>query len=388
MQVKAKTKRYHFIDWLRALAVLFVFLMHSARFFAPVSAPIHNAQTSPVALGFFVFVHLWIMPLFFFLAGATLKIATENRSTVELIRQRVKRLVIPFLFGVIFLAPLQSYLTKLHEGAYRYSFLAFYVHSLTSLPLMRNPRILGALGHHLWFLAYLFIFSVLALPVFGLLRTARGQRLIQSVGATGARPGGIFLPTLPLIAIHILIRVARPAYLDWADFAYWFIVFMYGSMIVFDPQILQAISRQRMVALFVGCCCFTAMLTLNITGKAVFMHWLTAPIYSVTDVLLLFLWGLNTWSWVLFFTGIAIQYFDHSTHTLSYANEAVLPIYILHQTVLFAIGFYVVQLDLGILAKFLMLSTTAMVTTLAAYEGCVRRVNVLRLLFGMRGRQR
>jgi hypothetical protein len=252
---------------------------------------------------------------------------------------------------------------------------------------MRNPRILAAGGHHLWFLAFLFIFSVLALPVFSLLRTERGQRLIQSIGTAGAKPGGIFLPALPLVAVHILIRIARPAYCDWADFAYWLIIFIYGFILVSDARVLQTITRQRMAALFVGTCCFAAMLALNLTGKVVFMHWLTAPTYSLADVLLLLLWGINTWAWMLFFTGIAIRYFDYGSRILSYTNEAVLPFYMLHQTALFAVGFYVVQWDLGILAKFLVLSTTAMVLTLSAYEGCVRRVNLLRFLFGMLGRR-
>ncbi len=60
-----------------------------------------------------------------------------------------------------------------------------------------------------------------------------------------------------------------------------------------------------------------------------------------------------------------------------------MPFYILHQTVIISIGYYVVQWTAGVGIKYLVISSTSLVTIMVIYE-IVRRVNVLRFLFGMR----
>jgi len=65
-------------------------------------------------------------------------------------------------------------------------------------------------------------------------------------------------------------------------------------------------------------------------------------------------------------------------------TEAVLPFYILHQTVITIIGFYVIQWNLGIAPEYLIIASTSFIAIIAIYELLVRRINVLRFLFGMR----
>ena len=72
---------------------------------------------------------------------------------------------------------------------------------------------------------------------------------------------------------------------------------------------------------------------------------------------------------------------------LAYANEAVLPFYILHQTVIIVIGVYVVQWAAGVEVKYLTISKTLLVAIMAIYELVVRRINLLRFLFGMKTRR-
>jgi hypothetical protein len=69
---------------------------------------------------------------------------------------------------------------------------------------------------------------------------------------------------------------------------------------------------------------------------------------------------------------------------LAYGNEALLPFYILHQTVILAVGWFIIPLDLSILLKLLIISTTSFVIIMALYELLIKRFNVLRFLFGMR----
>jgi hypothetical protein len=82
--------------------------------------------------------------------------------------------------------------------------------------------------------------------------------------------------------------------------------------------------------------------------------------------------------------GAAQRYLSFTNSFLRYANEAVLPFYVLHQTAIIIIAFYVITWPLGIMPKYLIVSSTALVTTILAYDLLVRRINPTRILFGMR----
>ncbi|RJQ50793.1 MAG: hypothetical protein C4521_13650 [Actinobacteria bacterium] len=73
---------------------------------------------------------------------------------------------------------------------------------------------------------------------------------------------------------------------------------------------------------------------------------------------------------------------------LSYAAEASYPFYVLHQTVIVALGFVIVRLPCGVAPKYVLLVGAAFTATLALYELAVRRFNPVRFLFGMRRAQR
>ena len=96
------------------------------------------------------------------------------------------------------------------------------------------------------------------------------------------------------------------------------------------------------------------------------------------------LFGLSSWFWILAFLGFGFKYLTRSRPVLAYANEAVLPFYILHQTVLLCVGYYVTTWAIPDPAKLLIISLSSLAIIGVVYEFLVRRINVLRLLFGMK----
>jgi hypothetical protein len=95
--------------------------------------------------------------------------------------------------------------------------------------------------------------------------------------------------------------------------------------------------------------------------------------------------GVNTWSWMLAFLGLASQHLSKSNDILNYANLAVLPFYILHQTVIVIVGFFILTWPVNIALKYAFLATASFLIIMALYEGIIRRVPWLYPLFGMRG---
>ncbi|MFC1886458.1 hypothetical protein ACFLZM_05320 [Thermodesulfobacteriota bacterium] len=94
--------------------------------------------------------------------------------------------------------------------------------------------------------------------------------------------------------------------------------------------------------------------------------------------------SLIAWCWVVSIVGFGRRYLNFNNWFLKYANEAVLPFYMLHQTVILIIGFFIIQLRIGIGWQFVTIATTSFVTIMAIYELVVRRTYILRFFFGMR----
>ena len=89
----------------------------------------------------------------------------------------------------------------------------------------------------------------------------------------------------------------------------------------------------------------------------------------------------------MFFTGLGMKYLNFSNRFLKYSNEAVLPFYIFHQTVILAAGWFIRSLELGIPLKLLILITVSFITIIILYELLVRRFNPVRFLFGMKSKK-
>jgi peptidoglycan/LPS O-acetylase OafA/YrhL len=110
--------------------------------------------------------------------------------------------------------------------------------------------------------------------------------------------------------------------------------------------------------------------------------------YSVESSGALALRTLCGWCWIITFLGMARKFLSFSNRFLSYANEAVLPFYILHHMVIIGVGFYVIQWDIPVLAKYLLIIVMSFAIIVLLYEFVVKRTNVTRFLFGMRTKRR
>ena len=112
-----KSTRLHYLDWLQVLAVLGVFLFHAVHPFDDLTNwHIKNVEKSALATFYAGFFNLWGMPFFFLMAGATSWFSLRRRTAGRYIRERVTRLLIPFIVGAIVLTPIQAYYEARHKG--------------------------------------------------------------------------------------------------------------------------------------------------------------------------------------------------------------------------------------------------------------------------------
>jgi len=78
-----------------------------------------------------------------------------------------------------------------------------------------------------------------------------------------------------------------------------------------------------------------------------------------------------------------MKYMDFHNRFLTYANEAVLPFYVLHPLVLI-VGFFVLQMPLILVVQYILILIMTFIITLALYEMIIRRINLTRFLLGMK----
>lgn len=378
----AKQERLYYLDWLRVFAILMVFIFHNTHFFDFIDWSVKNSTESPGMMVVFLMIHFWSMPLFFLLAGAGAKFALDSRSKKEYMVERIKRLLLPLGIGLLLLAPPQGYVECLSKFSFHGSFMEYYPQFFKNLSHTLRLDTFANSVYHLWFLGFLFIFSLIGLPLFIWLKSGKAQRFVSKIADFCDKKGIIFLFAVPILISNLILRVSFPNYSDWGDFAYWFIYFIYGYVLFSNAKFRQAINRHGISALVVAAVCLLLIAMFLLLGYSV--KWLEYPNYSVQSIIFMVIYTLLTWSWIVFMLSLGSKRFNFNNKFLKYSSEAVLPFYLLHQTIILLIGFYVVQWDIAIIPKFLVIASTSLIATIGIYELLVRRVNFIRILFGMK----
>jgi surface polysaccharide O-acyltransferase-like enzyme len=378
----SRSVRVHYLDSLRVLAVFMVFMFHAAKPFTTGDWHVMNAQPSMLAdVLFMAFLAPWGMPFFFLLAGAGTWFALQRRTARQFAGERFRRLLIPYLVGSLLFTPFQAYfewkyLMRAEE------FVGSYLQFLTVERLEGwDPSLADWAGYHLWFLADLFVLSLIALPLLGWLKGAVGRRAISRLAAICQSRGGILVFIMPLLLAQLGLRPFFPNDHSWADLCYYLVFFLSGYLFFADERFMHAIRRDRWLVLTVGIVGLLGLMAAFALGEpetwfwdpsesGFYLIWTAAPI--------------DAWCWSLIMLLIGMRYLDFSNKWLRYGQQAILPFYVLHQPVIIVIAFYVVQWQAGVTVKMVAVIFGSLVATLGIYELLVRRVVPLRALFGMK----
>jgi glucan biosynthesis protein C len=378
-----KERRYD-IDWLRVFAIVMVFFFHNARFYDPYPWHVKNAEQS---FGMFLFVallHSWIMPLFFLLSGVGSWYSLKSKTAGRYLRERVLRLLVPlYTVGVFILLPPQLYWDRVTNGRFSGSFLEFYPSYFKAFYFDLLPPFVLPWPGHLWFLIYLFAISLFSLPLMVFLKSESGKRFISTLARLCNRRGGIFLLLIPLFLVQACLRGFFRGDHTFADLVYYLLCFWMGYILPADERFTESLKR------YVWVCLPLALVGFWAEGQLVLKlgyQPLGGKGFSPLGLYLLFqfVMSVQTLCWIVFLVGISAKYLDFRSRALEYCNEAVLPFYILHQTFILLVGWYVVRLDTAIIIKFLVISVLSFVLIASTYELLIRRFNVIRFVFGMR----
>jgi hypothetical protein len=423
VQDTIQPKRRRDLDAMGGLVVLGLIFFHSARIFDTGDFYVKNEPTSDLVTAVLAFAVTWAMPLMFLMAGMAVWYSLRKRTAGQFAMERIRRLLIPLVFGILVLIPPQVYIRLSGDPAYSESYWDFLASFFdVEIRLTEFPFIVVATPERglfepgqLWFLICLFAFSLVLLPVFLYLRRPAGNRALTRGADFLARPWAIFLLATPLMLIQVLlggeVRLAA-----WNRYSYLLFI-LYGFVIAADRRFGHAFQRNWKSATILGLLTFLSGLTLYIiasesAGADPFED------NNLTSLSFRFVYSLSGWLWIVAILGLAgrlthplrrrepagapsapagdtfdgasSQVFEPSSQPslmdriMRYASEAQLPIYVLHQTIIVAIGFFVVTWGLDWPLKYLVIALATLVATLGLYDVLVRRTQLTRFLFGMK----
>jgi peptidoglycan/LPS O-acetylase OafA/YrhL len=396
MEKVGKPERRYDLDWLRIVAMLAVFFYHCARFFGPEGWHLKNAvQSETVFVLRVALIWVWVMELFFLLSGVGTWYALKSRTGRQYLIERSKRLLIPlYSVGLFIIIPPQVFFELFTNKGYTGTFLELLPNYYRSLPSdlflqhnLHNPSFLVPYGFagHLWFLRYLFLISLVTLPLLLYLKSEPGQRGIERLAGWYTRSGGIFLFVIPLSLTLICLRSLFIGNFTWADFIWYAIYFVIGFIMAADVRFTESIKRHGLVGLglwiagFSGVGFFVTQLGYNpMPGNEPF---------SLIYVLYQIAWTVTSWGAVVFILSLGAKYLTFNNKILAYGNETVLPFYIFHQTIILSVGWFVIRWNIGILPKYMIIAVVSFCLIMVLYELFVRRINIVRFFFGMRPRK-
>jgi hypothetical protein len=196
----------------------------------------------------------------------------------------------------------------------------------------------------------------------------------------------LFIPSSIILATQIILRPYFPEQThalinDWAYFVFYFSFFLFGMICYSNPNLWESIGHNRKYLLW-------ASIFILIPFYLTFFHftgiihfsWSAETTEVIFDVAAIYV----SWFWVITVVAFGQHYLNRPHPWLKHFNEGLYPFYILHQTVIIAIGYYICQLPWSIFAKFWTVSILTLISCLLIYFILIRPVNLTRLLFGMK----
>ena len=380
------SNRQSYLDWLRIFSIIAVFFLHSGMAFVEEwEWHLKNTETSNLLMEINFWLGRFRMPLLFFISGTVTYFMLQRRSSGSFIGLRFRRLFIPLVFGILVIVPPQVYMERLTQG-FKGNLADFYptVFSTGAYPAGNFS------WHHLWFIVYLFLYDILFAPLFKWMMSEKGRERLAFFNKLANRKWIYLLPVPGVIAYTAMSRPFPETHdliHDWGRHVYWLFFLITGFTCINFPKLMESLERNRRTSFLFA---FASILLINylrwnnLEPDEVLPNWQS----DYRTYLFIALFPLTAWGWIFTFIGYGKRYLNKKHSVLNYVNEAVYPFYILHQTIIVIVVFYVIRTNEPVLNKFLFTFITSFALVMCIYHLFIRPYAITRFLFGMKPKKK
>ncbi len=409
-QPSPASARLYYMDWLRVVIIGMVFIAHVMLPFSGAPWLITAEQKFPLGGGIAAIGNQFAMPVMFFLAGAGAYFSLRRRTPGRYARERMLRLGVPYLLFTLLLSPVQSYYAARNAGTYSGPFFPDYLPRFFNLDGFTAFDLswLGHYGYHLWFLGFLLVFSLAAIPLFRWLDGPAGKRLTDRLARLAEHRGALLLLFLPFALLQIPLFVLWPGYQGWANTAFWAGFFVLGYLFYTDPRFAAAIRRDwkiwawsaaLTVLILVGLAILGVLGVVRVIENAqanpeMLREALANPSTALQRLGIIVplaleysavvtVFNYNAWALALLVMAWGIARLNFNSRTLQVTGQFSMPFYVIHHPFVVIFGFYIVQLSWGAIPQMVLLALTAFIATVAVVAAMIAPRSPLRGVFGM-----
>lgn len=374
------SRRYD-IDALRFLVFSLLIVYHTAMLYLDGAAFHMKSSYLTETLNFpMVFINRWRMEIVFLISGASCAMMTQTSRGTFLLR-RIKRLLLPLLFGVLVVIPVQPYCEGVSNGLVEPGYGTFLLHYFGGYAWPAGAFTgwkTSFTWNHLWYLVYLLLYTIVLVALQPLLTRVRPL-------LTGLRGWRLLvLPAVPTLAATAFLKLRYPEthalVKDWYAHAIYFTMYLYGWWLGNDKGVWQELARLRWHALLLAPCAFAVYLGFDLVYSENLLTWASLGSWPMRN--------LYMWLAICAILGWSHTLLNKPFAWLPWARQAVFPWYILHQSAIIVLAYWLVPLKLGpVLEPLLVLAGTVAICWLGT-SLLISKVNWLRPCFGLPARPR
>ncbi|HPX26342.1 MAG TPA: acyltransferase [Treponemataceae bacterium] len=346
--------RKHYIDNLRLCTVLLLFPFHTFMIYNNWGENFYVRQASMTFPSFFNgIIWPWFMPLLFLLSGIGAYHALEKRSTVQFIKERFLRLFVPLVTGILIIIPVQTYFAEKFHNGYDGSYFAQY-----SLFFTKVSDLTGYTGGftpgHLWFILFLFIISLITLPVIYLIKERNYP--FSSISF------------LLLLIIGIIPLFGKPiASIGGKSIVEYSLWYLLGYIFFSKDAIIDVLTEKRRLIYSVSTVLFLLFAIIN------------SDIFSLPDIFTYIASQCYAWFFILSMLVLFKQKMNSTNKTLQYFSDSSFPVYILHQSVLVFCAYYIVKIPVDPIIHIIFILISSIILTFGFYE-LISRIPVISVI--------
>lgn len=377
------TQRRIELDWLRVLAFALLIFYHAGMLYvADWGWHYKSTYTSAFLKNIMLWSNQWRMSLLFLISGVAVSYLLQTMHYWRFWRSRHSKILLPLAFGMTVIVVPQVYIELVSKGVVtNIGYFEFWLAYLDqNSPLFAEAKTVGDLHltwNHLWFLMYVFSYSILLWVLYPLIMSKPCRSLWSLLGSK--------IPSWLLILIPILISYLAIKFLwqkyptthafwgDWFNHAKSFLAFLFGFAVVRSPRLWTSIAKSRWPLLVSAIASYAYILFVSHGGRLG-----EGRLFSELNTML---WAANTWFWILTVIAWAQKKLTTSNSVLKYLNGGVYCFYILHQTVIILLAYCLVPIQLGPVLEPTIVILATIISCYVGYES-VRRIPFVALLFG------
>ncbi len=372
------SRRYD-LDWLRVIAFGLLIFYHVGMFYVSWGWHVKSVYAGTTGEPLMLLVNPWRLALLFFISGVAIRFASDKaRSKRRFAASRLFRLGLPIFAGMIVIVTPQAYFQLRYSGEIEPGYFSFWA---DYLKLEQTFSITTPTWNHLWYVVYLLAYILLLTPLLPLMRRfAEGMGGDFVAKALGGPVRLLLFVPIAFLAYEFFLEPYFPTthdlMNDWANHAHRFTIFLLGYFAAKNGRFWLSVDRALPWAVGLVIIIGGGRLILRATDWDLYISILGSP-FGVMVI------ALYAWSFIAALLGIGQRYLNRPSRALTYLTGAVFCYYILHQTIIVAVGYYLTQLQLGVLPEFLLVTAVTVLGCGVGYE-LFRHIPILRLFLGIK----